>query len=220
MKQHTTNAIPFFLSLAFALMLTQFLQPTAVFSQEKQDALTEYRNGNWNAAATICRAEIIANPQNLESYVVLCWSLVKLGRYDEARIFAETARELSRYDARIVEILGEIGYHQGRNTDALQYFQEYINLAPEGQRVDMAFYYQGEIYIRLSRFRHADIALSTALHYVPGNALWWTRLGYARENAGELRESLKAYEKALSLDSQISDAVRGADRVRSALTSR
>jgi predicted Zn-dependent protease len=69
-------------------------------------------------------------------------------------------------------------------------------------------------------FRHADIALSTAVHWVPGNAAWWTRLAYARENAGDLADAIAAYERALSLNSQLSDARRGLDRTRQALGNR
>jgi tetratricopeptide (TPR) repeat protein len=189
-------------------------------AQTKPDALAEYRAGNYGASADICRSEIRENGQNVESYVVLCWSLVKLRRFDEARSAAETALAMSPYDARLLEIMGEICYFQGRNREGLKYFQEYINLAPEGQRIDVTYYYSGEIYIRLGRFKHADIALSTALHYVPENALWQARLAYARENAGDFREALAAYEKALSLDPQLTDARRGIDRVRALLLPR
>jgi tetratricopeptide (TPR) repeat protein len=190
------------------------------FAQIRPDALQEYRNGNYEQSISICLNEIASNPDNLEARVVICWSLIRLGRYEEARPHGLTGRSLSRYDPRIIEILGEIGYYQGRNSEALQYFQEYVNLAPEGGRIDMVYYFLGEIYIRLGRFHHADIALSTAVHYVPGNAAWWTRLAYARESAGELQSAISAYERALSLNSQMTDARRGLDRTRQALDAR
>jgi tetratricopeptide (TPR) repeat protein len=168
----------------------------------------------------ICRGEIAQNPGNLDSHVVICWSLLRLNRFDEAAGYARAGRNISRYDVRITEILGELSYFGGRNGEALQYFQEYINLAPEGQRIDTVYYYLGEIFIRLGRYRHADIALSTAVHWMPGNAFWWTRLAYARENAGDLAEAAAAYERALALDSQLPDARRGLDRVRQALLPR
>jgi tetratricopeptide (TPR) repeat protein len=189
-------------------------------AQTRPDALLEYRNGNYERAVTICRDEIAANSGNLESHVVICWSLLRLSRYEEAAIYAQAGRNISRYDSRIIEILGEICYYQGRNNEALQYFQEYINLTPEGPRIETVYYLLGEIYIRLSMFRHADIALSTAVHWVPGNAAWWTRLAYARENAGDLAEAVAAYERALALNSQLSDARRGLDRTRQALGNR
>jgi tetratricopeptide (TPR) repeat protein len=192
----------------------------SVFAQTRPDALQEYRNGNYERSIAICLDEIRASPQNLEAHVVICWSLLRLSRYEEAMIYARTGRNINRYDVRITEILGEINYFEGRNNEALQYFQEYINLAPEGQRIETVYYFIGEIYIRMGRFRHADIALSTAVHWVPGNAAWWTRLAYARENAGDLTEAVNAYERALSLNPQLSDARRGLDRTRQALGSR
>jgi tetratricopeptide (TPR) repeat protein len=219
--------------LAGGVLLLCFLFPRGrAFPQTQADALLEYRSGNYEAAVAVCKNELAANEGNLESHVVICWSLINLGRYEEALNYARNGRALSRYDPRIVEILAEIAYYQGRNQDALEYFQEYVNLAPEGGRIDMVYYFVGEIYIRLGRFRHADIALSTAVHYVPGNAVWWTRLAYARENAAgsrpagrqaqtqyalELQESLRAYEQALALNSQYADARRGLDRVRQAM---
>jgi tetratricopeptide (TPR) repeat protein len=188
-----------------------------VFGQTKPDALQEYRSGNYERAVDICKAEIAVNASNIESYVVVCWSLIRIGRYEEARFYATTGRNLSRYDHRITEILGEVNFYQGQNIEALQFFQEYINLAPEGGRIETVYYFIGEIYIRLGRFRHADIALSTAVHYMPGNAAWWTRLAYARENAGDLADAVLAYEQALTLNSQLSDARRGLDRTRQAL---
>jgi tetratricopeptide (TPR) repeat protein len=206
---------------AFTAALFFMLFPVlSGLAQTRPDALVEYRNGNYERAAAICRDEIAANSGNLESHVVMCWSLLRLNRYEEAVSYARAGRNISRYDPRIIEILGEIYYYQGQNTEALQYFQEYVNLAPEGQRIETVYYLLGEIYIRLGMFRHADIALSTAVHWVPGNAAWWTRLAYARENAGDLSDAVTAYERALSLNSQLSDARRGLDRTRQALANR
>jgi tetratricopeptide (TPR) repeat protein len=203
-----------------AILVLGLLPAFSGLSQTRPDALLEYRNGNYERAVSICRDEITANPNSLESHVVICWSLVRLGRYDEALRYARTGRGISRYDPRIIEILGEIHYYQGQNNEALQFFQEYINLAPEGQRIETVYYLLGEIYIRLGRFRHADIALSTAVHWAPGNAAWWARLAYARESAGDLSEAISAYERALALNSQLSDARRGLDRTRQALSGR
>ncbi|MDR2110228.1 MAG: hypothetical protein LBP32_02865 [Spirochaetaceae bacterium] len=204
----------------FTLLL--LLDPRFLPAQTRPDALLEYRKGNFEQAVGICRNEINANPANMEAHVVICWSLIGLGRYREAQRYAEAGRGISRYDVRIIEILGEIAYYEGRNQEALQFFQEYITLNPEGQRIDRVYYFAGEIYIRLGRFRHADIALSTAVHWVPGNAAWWIRLAYARENAGDLGDlsaAAAAYERALALNSQLADARRGLERVKRALAS-
>jgi len=185
-----------------------------VFAQNRPDALAEYRNGNFERAVLICREEIAENPNNLESHVVICWSLIRLSRFEEALRFARAGRAIHRFDVRITQILGEIHFYQGRNEEALQFLQEYASAAPEGQRIDQVYYLMGEIYIRQGKFRHADIALSTAVHWVPGNAAWWVRLAYTRESAGDLSSAIEAYERALSLNSQLTDAQRGIERIR------
>jgi predicted Zn-dependent protease len=202
------NFYCFFTCLLFVLVFNIHAQ------SRYPDALVEYRSGNFERAIQICREEITENPNNIESHVVMCWSLIRLNRYEEALRYARSGRAIHRFDIRITEILGEIYYFQGQNNEALQYFQEYISLAPEGQRIEMVYYYMGEIYIRQGKFRYADIALTTAVYWVPGNASWWVRLAYARENAGDLTSALEAYERALSLNSQLSDAQRGLDRIR------
>ena len=198
-------------SFVFAVFLLVF---SNTFAQNRPDALAEYRNSNYERAVQICRDEIAANPNNMDSHVVICWSLLRLNRYEEAMRYANAGRAINRGDVRIIEILGEVHYYQGNNNEALQFFQEYVNRAPEGQRIDQVYFFMGEIFIRQGRFRHADIALSTAVHWVPGNAAWWVRLAYARENAGDLTSALAAYERALSLNSQLADAQRGLDRIR------
>jgi tetratricopeptide (TPR) repeat protein len=186
-------------------------------AQQRTDAFKDYQSGLYEEAVKICKAEITSNPNNLESHVILCWSLVSLGRYEESRTYALAGREISRYDPRIIEVLGEVYYFQGRNTEALKYFQEYLNLAPQGSRVNTVFYYIGEIFIRQGHFHRADIALSTAVYYMPRNAGWWARLAYARENAGDIPQAIAAYEKALSLDETLIDAQKGISRVRTRL---
>jgi tetratricopeptide (TPR) repeat protein len=208
----TLRVLPIFI-LLLSLSFTAFSQ------NRHPDALAEYRAGNYERAIQICRAEIEDNPANLESHVVICWSLVRLNRHEEALHYARLGRSISRFDVRLIEIMGEIYFNQGVYNEALKHFQEYASLAsPESGRIDTVYYYMGEIYIRQGKFRHADIALTTAVHFVPGNAAWWVRLAYTRENAGDLSSAVEAYERALSLDPKLNDAQRGLDRIRRSTT--
>jgi tetratricopeptide (TPR) repeat protein len=197
-----------------SLVIISILLISYAGAQTRPDALVEYRQGNFERAVLICRDEIAENPFNLESHVVICWSLIRLKRFDEALRYARAGRAINRFDIRITQILGEVHYYLGRNDEALLFFQEYANAAPEGVRIDQVYYFMGEIYIRQGRFRHADIALSTAVHWQPGNAAWWSRLAFARENAGDLNSAIEAYEQALSLNSRLTDAQRGLERIR------
>ncbi|MFW5727068.1 MAG: tetratricopeptide repeat protein [Spirochaetia bacterium] len=162
----------------------------------------------------VCLQELEEMPQNMDSYAVLCWSLVRLGRYDEALDYAEQGMQISRYDPRMVEIVGEIHYYQGRNLQALEWFEEYTVLAPTGSRIDTVYYLMGEIFIRLGEFHHADIAITTALYHTSSVAQWWARLGYAREQAQDYEYALEAYNEALKLRPGLNDAERGKNRVQ------
>jgi tetratricopeptide (TPR) repeat protein len=208
--------VPFFV-LAFAFFA---VLPQGIRAQARPDALVELRLGNFQRALEIGISEIAANRENMDSYVVLCRALIGLGRYDEAMQYADTAMTVNRYDTRMIEVMGELYYFSGLNAEALRYFQQYVNAVPEGSHVHFAYYYTGEIFIRTGMFRHADIALTAAVHMVPGNADWWARLGFARESAGDISQALTAYEKSLALNATGADARHGMDRVRVALSGR
>ncbi|MCX7023311.1 MAG: tetratricopeptide repeat protein [Spirochaetes bacterium] len=203
-----------------AFVLTAAFMGIAVsaFGQGRPDALKAYLAGKYEESRVICLKEIEFNPRNLESYVVLSWSLISLGKYADAELYARKAYDTVRKDPRIIESLGEAAYFLGKNEDALRWFQTYINVLPEGTRIDVVYYYMGEVYIRTGKYNRADIAIRTALQFSPNNARWWARLGYARERTGDLRYALEAYEKALAYSPQLNDAVLGKERVSKAIS--
>ncbi len=201
-----------FIAIALALIAT-----VGVASQTRPDALVLYRAGKYTEAADACIAELAEQPDNVESHVVLSWSLVAAKRYDEAATWAEKGRALSKYDPRLIEILAEAQFYRGRNETALHLFQEYISYAPNGSRLSLVYFYMGEIYLRLAKYRHADMSFSAALQLENHNAPWWVRLGYAREMAKEYRYSIDAYSRALALNPNLQDAIRGKERVTAKL---
>ncbi len=208
------------LRLAAASSIVSFLfvvQALSAQQNNRPDALAMYRNGQYAQAVQTTLNEIKQMPKNMDSYSVLGWSLLKLGRYQEAVDYAKRAIEISRYDSRIVEILGEGYYFLGDNAQAIKYFQEYTVLAPTGDRIDDVYYYMGEIYIRMGDYNHADISFSTAVYHSPNIAQWWARLGYAREMAKRYKLALQAYDRALQLNPSFVDAVRGRQRVQAAM---
>jgi tetratricopeptide (TPR) repeat protein len=187
------------------------------FAQNKPDALKLYNGGEFDAAMEVCLNEIEAMPRNMDSYAVLCWSLIRLGRYDEAYKYAQQGLKISRYDARLVEVVGEVHYYKGNNLEALKWFEEYSVLAPTGPRIDSVYYFMGEIFIRIGEYHHADIAFTTAVYHTSSVARWWARLGYSREMAENYRHAVNAYDQALRLNPNLTDAVRGRQRAEEKL---
>jgi tetratricopeptide (TPR) repeat protein len=153
----------------------------------------------------------------MNSYVVLCWSYLKMGRNQDALSYGTKALGISRYDNRVIQIVAEANFNLGNNLEALKYLEEYAAIAPTGDRIGEVYFFMGEIFIRLGEWNNADIAFSTAVHHNPNVATHWTRLGYAREQAKDYRNALEAYNKALQLNSNLGDALRGQQRVQAIL---
>lgn len=199
-------------ALCFALLC--FAASAPLFSQQRADALVLYRNGKYPEAIAICEQEIAENPKNIDSYCVLCWSLVKNKQYAEAEQRATEARKVSAYDVRLIEVLAEAKFYLGKNTESLDLFENYLATVPSnGTRIGNAYYYIGEIYIRRAKYQHADIAFTASVYTEPQVDFWWMRCGYAREMAGSYESALTAYNKSLELNPSQKDAARGKERV-------
>jgi tetratricopeptide (TPR) repeat protein len=204
-------------------------QPSAAPSiPSKPDALLLYRQGRdlesagkaadaqakFSQSVSICDQELAADSRRIEAYVVKCWSLFRLGRHQEV-ISAGNAAMKIQFDARVSEIMGESYYYLGQDELALRSFQKYFEAAPEdGDRVSTAYFFVGEIYYRMKKFSHADIAYSTAVTKEPSMARWWYRLGLTCENLGEWKRAFDAYGKALALSPALQDASAGQERVK------
>ncbi|AGT44847.1 tetratricopeptide repeat protein [Treponema pedis] len=199
----------------------------AVYSQEKPDALKLYRNGRsldsigrrddarkaYSEAISICRSELSLNPKNMDSYAVYTWCLFRLGRYKDTEIACNDALKVSR-DARIIETLGEASFYLGNYKESLRNMENYIDMAPNGERISVAHFFVGEIYRIMGKYNKADIAYSIAVHLEPGNGLWWYRLGIVREAAGEKRSALDAFQAALRIWPDYKDAIEAVKRIR------
>ncbi len=186
--------------------------------EENEDALLLYRQGRYEESVNVCLRELAGYDDSqlvrrMDAYSVLGWSLVRLKRYEDALKYGREALGFSRYDTRIVENLGEVHYYLGNHDKALNSFQQYVSLNPSGDRIARVYYFMGETYIRREQFYKADMALSTAVYHEPAQARWWSRLGYAREEAGQLNTARQAYEKALGLRPSLQEARKGLERI-------
>ena len=199
------------LSVILLLFFAFFLS-----AQTKPDAAKEYKAKNYGSAVDICLAEIKAGKSTADTYAILMWSLNRQKRYREAITYGNQG--LKKYnDMRLVESQGVAYYYNGNYDRALASFKTYAAVLPEGSFIDDVYFFMGEIYIRQNEFNNADIALTTAVHHYPKSALWWARLGYAREQAGSYEGALAAYDQALSINKNNAEAKLGRERVAAKL---
>ena len=185
-------------------------------AQTKPDAAKEYKAKNYGSAVDICLAEIKAGKYTADTYAILLWSLNRQKRYRETITYGNQG--LKKYnDMRLVESMGAAYYYQGSYDRALASLKTYAAELPEGSFIDDVYFFMGEIYIQKNEFNNADIALTAAVHHYPKSAMWWSRLGYAREQAGSYESALAAYDQALAINKNYADAKAGRDRVAAKL---
>jgi tetratricopeptide (TPR) repeat protein len=191
--------------------------PFPASCEDKKDPLPLFKSGKYSEAAEAAMNSIAANPSDMEAYVLLCKSLLAMERFQEALAYGKKAHAIAKYDIRPMEICGEAYFRLGKNEEALKSFQDFIVLAPEGTKVGPVYFLMGEIYIRLGMYQHADIAFTTTVQYDANDAKAWSRLGYAREQSGDLRYAKQAYDAALGINPRLSDAILGYERVKKSL---
>lgn len=196
------------------LVLVSVAAATVTGQTEERDALQAYRDGSFQEAIEITLDEIEENPTNVDSYVVLGWSLNALGRNQEAIDYGLRALQINQFESRVLQIVAEAHFDSGNRFESLQYLERYVRVAPTGQYIDWVYYAMGEILIQLGEFHRADIAISTSVYHNSRSAARWARLGYAREQLDDWEWALTAYNRALQLDPGFADAVRGRQRVR------
>ncbi len=182
-------------------------------AQDKPDALELYRANKFAEAIQVCQQELAVSANNIDSYVVMGWSYLRLQQYQDALSAGQKALGISPNDPRVIQIIGEADVFLGKINDALTNLEEYVALRPAGDRIARVYWLMGECFIRLKEYQNADIAISTAVYYEQNNAVWWARLGYARELANDLQWARDAYDRALKLDPGLVDAQRGRDSV-------
>jgi tetratricopeptide (TPR) repeat protein len=197
-------------------------------AQERPDALRSYRLGrdfearglaaeserHYNEAVRICTAELARNEATMDTYVVLAWTLQRQQKYAEVISWGEKALAIKSDDYRIVETMGEAYFYLNRYADSLRAMEKYVSALPQGDRAPTAYFFIGEIYRAQRKFRHADIAYTTAVRLESGVALWWYRLGLARESLSDYSLAIEAYERSLRLNPNYPQAAEALARVR------
>lgn len=171
--------------------------------------------GRYRDAVEVCDRELAADPARMDAYAVKCWSLFRLDRFREVVDTASAGLKV-RYDPRLSEVMGEAYFHLGNNDLALKNLQRYIeNVGEFGDRVSTAYFYMGEVYQRLKKYEHADIAYALALYRDPSMSRWWFRYGLAVEALSDYRRAADYYARALKLSPDMKEATEALARVRS-----
>ncbi len=179
---------------------------------KRAEALAKYRD-----SVAICEKELAADPTRMDSYTVKCWSLFRLDRFREVVDIGAAGLKV-KFDARIVEVMGEAYFHLNDDANAMRFLQRYLdNVGEYGDRVPTAYFYMAESLMRQKKLDHADIAYSLAVYREPGIARWWYRYASVVETLGDYSRSSELYARALKLSPGMAEAIAGQARVKARL---
>jgi Tetratricopeptide repeat. len=142
------------------------------------------------------------------------WDLFRLHRYIDTVVYAQNVLN-ARQDYRILETMAEALFFLGKNEEALSAFSRYFTLSPENDdRRSSAYYYVGEIYFRIKKYEHADIAFSAAVALEKNMYYWYYRLGLVEEILGHYQQAYESFNSSLALNSKFQPAVEAKARVK------
>jgi tetratricopeptide (TPR) repeat protein len=204
-----SNKVAAFVFAAFCL-----LSGTFAFSQDREDALVLFKQGNYARAVEVCIQEINATPGNTDSYIVLGWSLIAQRRYQETLDYMTKGMDTVGPNSWILKNIGDALYYLGRPNEALVRFEQFVSSGVTSDAKAETYYLMGEIYYTRRELILADTAISAACAYRASRGDWWRRLGVIREEQGDFSASLAAFIEAVRLNQNDQDALRGRDRVK------
>jgi tetratricopeptide (TPR) repeat protein len=214
-----------FLILFFSLVSAFAQSPAAPGTG---NAMQSYRTGRdlelrnrmaeaealYNEAIRICQDEVSRNAATRDTYTAITWALQRQRKYADVIIWGERGLRLYADDFRIVETMAEAYFYLNDYNHSLSFMQRYTNAMPQGERISVAYFFIGEIFRLEQKYRHADIAYTTAVRLEPTLALWWFRLAQVREILGDTAPAIQAYEQALRINPAYSEAAAGLSRVK------
>jgi tetratricopeptide (TPR) repeat protein len=175
---------------------------------------TSEANSHYNEAIRICLEEVSRNAATRDTYTVITWVMQRQNRYDDVITWGERGLRAFPNEFRILETMGEAWFYLGNYDRSLALMQRYANAMPRGERISTAYFFIGEIHRIAQKYHHADIAYTTAVRLEPGLALWWYRLAFVREQAGDKSQAAEAYQQAIRLNPIYREAQEGLLRLQ------
>jgi tetratricopeptide (TPR) repeat protein len=151
---------------------------------------------------------------NADLQTLKTWNLLRLRRYADTVVYAQSVLG-TRQDYRILETMAEALFFLGKNEEALSAFSRYFTLSPENDdRRSSAYYYVGEIYFRIKKYEHADIAFSAAISLEKNMYYWYYRHGLVEEILGHYRRAYESFDASLRIKSNFQPALDAKARVK------
>lgn len=169
------------------------------------DALDAYEAAEYDQAAELFTQAIEKNPDKAEFYIDYGFTLIQLGNYEEAqkqfdRVISDKEIEMvQENNKKALRGLGIVAYCSGQYEQALQYFEQALEISqlPE-LNLDLLSYQSSSLEM-LGKLEEALKVYEKLSEQGTETAGLYRTRGNLYRKQGEYEKSLADYEKALSL---------------------
>jgi tetratricopeptide (TPR) repeat protein len=172
----------------------------------ERDARRLFDQERYAEAVEVLQSILKEQPDNRTANILLSFALARLDRAPEA--VEQTRRALGLFPTNIkLELLlaGLLAQQEATRPDAIRRYQQVLRRDPDNPLAQLGlaetFRVQGQVYDALGGFARLAKA-------APDDARYAVRLGQSYATLGDLRESRRQFEHALSLSPDNLDAVR------------
>ncbi len=182
------------------LQMALYLEPEQPFALAALANAYESTNRYQEAIDTYSRIPD-GTPLQLSIDIRKAYNFNSLERVDDAEKVLKTLSENNKNDIRPLDALGNIMRAHKRYQEAVQYYDQVIDLIKEPKRSDWTYFYsRGTCNERLKQWAKAEKDLLKALELYPEQPLALNYLGYSWIDQNmNLKRGLKLIEKAVQL---------------------
>lgn len=159
-----------------------------------RSAFSQFRSGNLEQAANLCRKILHSHPDNVRSLYLLGLIYSQIESFDLSAEYFRRVIGINPENAGTYINLGNVLYRKGSHDDAISSYRQALHINPN--LID-AYIYLGTALAHNRRYDEAIPCCEKALKLAPQNTELWSILGIAYQGRGQLNEAIPCFRKVL-----------------------
>jgi tetratricopeptide (TPR) repeat protein len=172
--------------------------------------------GKYKESIQTLDAEKKQFPDRSNIYVILAWDYRDLRDFVSMENISLEGLKAFPNDSRIFRNLAEAYHFQKKYVESAATFEKFLKFKNgwSDQYIPYAYYYLGVSYFYLNQNRKADVALSTANHFIPKNYNTLILLAEIKEKLGDFKMSFNLFTQANQIQPNTQRALDGIARTK------
>ena len=155
-------------------------------------------NKDWQAVIDLYRPVLAADSTSKQARVIIAESYYYLEQFDQARKFLLPLVRGKHAVAPLLELMGRIEYESDRLSDAARYFRRSLE---QNKKNKLSWLFLAFTTSKMDSLQETESIYRQAIVEFPDDASIWSYYGANLQRQEKYKKSIKAFEKALELDS-------------------